>query len=175
MQGWGERRRPKKVPGAAPLGCFSLSPVHLCSLFKLPPPTPPPPSPYTQQDYGDWWCRFFFFHFSSQTKFRKHQLSACVHVWSRGADLLCRWSSVRWIQTPWTEKTAALLFFLMYTTCMFSCMFAWGDAPVSNEAVFVLIKRGGGARARWGMGTFESHTMRDETASNIHHDVPCGT
>lgn len=66
-------------------------------------------------------------------------------------------------------------FFLMYTTCMFSCMFAWGDAPVSNEAVFVLIKRGGGARARWGMGTFESHTMRDETASNIHHDVPCGT
>lgn len=63
MQGWGERRRPKKVPGAAPLGCFSLSPVHLCSLFKLPTPHPHPlliPSRIMETDGVDFFIFYFF-------------------------------------------------------------------------------------------------------------------
>lgn len=51
---------------------------------------------------------------------------------------------------------------------MNACMCVCVNVFVSNEAVFVSIKREGTV-------VFESYTMRDETVCNIEHDVPFGT
>lgn len=73
--GMGGAAKGRKVAGTATLVCFSLSPAHLYSLFKLSPTLSLYPVGFTETGGVD----FFFFHFSlSQIKFRKHQLS--VHL-----------------------------------------------------------------------------------------------
>lgn len=156
MQGWGERRRPKKVPGTAPLGCFSLSPVHLCSLFKLPAP-PPPPFPYTQQDYGDWWCRFFFFFTFPLRQSLENTSCLCACTFEANSLIFCA-GEVQSAELPSDFVTLSpntldrkdchatlrsSAFFNVYYLHVFMHAFAWEYAPVPNEAVFVLIKQGG--------------------------------
>lgn len=79
---------------------------------------------------------FFLFHFSSQTNFRKHQLSACMHVQSISS--FCA-SEVQSAELPSVDSDVVMLLpnackrkdchtnleffptFFMYTTRMFSC------------------------------------------------------
>lgn len=68
MQEWGEATKGGEVAGNATLVCFSVSPVHLYSLFKLSPN-------HSLYPVGSWRRVYFVFHFSlSETKLQKHQL-----------------------------------------------------------------------------------------------------
>lgn len=156
MQGWGERRRPKKVPGTAPLGCFSLSPVHLCSLFKLPTPPTPTLSLYPA---GLWRLMVSIF-FPSTFPLRQsleNTSCLCACTFEANSLIFCA-GEVQSAELPSdfvalspntldrndcraTLRSSA--FFSVYYLHVFMHAFAWEYAPMPNEAVFVLIKRGG--------------------------------
>lgn len=99
---------------------------------------------------------FFLFHFSSQTNFRKHQLSACMHVQSIFS--FCA-SEVQSAELPSVDSDVVMLlpntcnrkdchtnleffphFLYVCYSHVFMHVFACEYAAVFNEAVFVLIK-----------------------------------
>lgn len=61
---------------------FTCSPLQSLQPPHLPPPLPPPPSfiPSRVMETDGVDVFFFPLHFSTQTNFRKYQLSACMHI-----------------------------------------------------------------------------------------------